>query len=233
MGFPRKDIEKIYQEFEKELNSSFFYPVRQALKNISKKNIDNTNYLNELGNFVIFYSIPTFNPDLVIVGDNPSWFHKKDSVLALKNLNDVAGKIPKINSYKEHDHTFGNLIIKIFNLIGKDDWIDDVVGLNRFWIQTGGKGTDELKEESNFLKKGIMKDLESICENNTRELVKILNPKLVILFGKKAQNAFPYFHTSKLPDIKFCRVIHPSRGKWRQSASEISTFLKENQIEDF
>ena len=139
----KKEIQKIYDNFSTEFKSKEFSSVRKALSNISKNNKNDPKYLHNLGKFVIFYSLPSVNPEIMIIGDNPSWFHKKNPFLAKKNLEDVAGKIPKINSYKIHDHTFGNQIRNVFNLIGKESWLDKAVGLNRFWIQTGGGGTKE------------------------------------------------------------------------------------------
>lgn len=226
----KKEIQKIYDNFSTEFKSKEFSSVRKALSNISKNNKDDPKYLHNLGKFVIFYSLPSVNPEIMIIGDNPSWFHKKNPFLAKKNLEDVAGKIPKINSYKIHDHTFGNQIRNVFNLIGKESWLDKVVGLNRFWIQTGGGGTKELRNESNKIEQGVINRLEKICEKNTRQMVEILSPKVAILLGKKAQNSFSFIDRSELSNIQFCDVIHPARGKWRQTASEIQYFFKKRKL---
>ena len=51
------------------------------------------------------------------------------------------------NSDKVPKDKNGNDLNNIFDSIGRKHWMDEIVGLNRFWIQTGGKGTNELKEE--------------------------------------------------------------------------------------
>ena len=113
--------------------------------------------------------------------------------------------------------------------IEKEEWLDKVVGLNRFWIQTGGGGTAELKKECEKIEAGVIGRLEKLCESKTRQLVEILNPKIVILLGKKAQNSFSSQDRMEL-NFKFCDAIHPARGKWRQTASEIDSFIKEKKI---
>ena len=225
----KKEIQKIYDNFSTELKSNEFSAVRKALSNISNNNKNDKKYLHNLGKFVIFYSLPSLNPEVMIIGDNPSWFHKKDPLKAKNNLGDVAGRIPKINSYKIHDHTFGKQIRDVFDLIEKEEWLDKVVGLNRFWIQTGGGGTEELKKECEKIEAGVIGRLEKLCERKTRQLVEILNPKIVILLGKKAQNSFSSQDRMEL-NFQFCDAIHPARGKWRQTALEINSFIKEKKI---
>ena len=95
-----EEIKQIYDKFSQIYYSDKFYKLRKALNIISKKE-ENKNFPHPLGKFVIFYSIPTTNPQLVIVGNNPSWFHKSKTAtddegmnLAEKNLKDVAEKIP-------------------------------------------------------------------------------------------------------------------------------------------
>ena len=230
----RNEIQNIYDKFHQEFYSQKFMAIRDALKSISLREKNNPKHLHDLGKFVIFYSLPTISPKVVIIGDNPSWFQTSNPVLAEKNLEDVAEKIPTINSYKSHGHKFGNQIIDVFNAIGRENWLDEIVGLNRFWIQTGGGGTTELKDECK--KNGqlfLYEEIKHLCEKYTKDLVKLLNPNLVILLGKKAQNIYkPIVNNSFYnPNRRsFIFAIHPARGKWRQTASEIDTFLNENEI---
>ena len=229
----RNEIQNIYDKFHQEFYSQEFMAIRDALKRISLRKKNNPKYFHDLGKFVVFYSMPTVNPKVVVIGDNPSWFHTSNPDVAEKNLDDVAEKIPTINSYKEHGHKFGNQLIDIFNAIEREHWIDEVVGLNRFWIQTGGGGTKELKDEcKNSGKLHIYENIKNLCEKYTKDLVKLLNPKLVILLGKKAQNSYwsggKSFYSPKRRS--FIYAIHPARNKWKQTAYEIYTFLNDNEI---
>ena len=228
------EIQNIYDKFHQEFYSQEFMAIRDALKRISLRGKNNSKHLHDLGKFVIFYSLPTVNPKVVVIGDNPSWFHKSNSILAEENLDDVAEKIPTINSYKKHGHAFGNQLNDIFNAIGREHWIDEVVGLNRFWIQTGGGGTSELKSEcKNNGKLAVYENIKNLCERYTKDLVKVLNPKLIILLGKKAQNIYKPIYNNSFYNSKrrsFIFGIHPARGKWKQTADEIYTFLDDNEI---
>jgi len=232
----RLKIQSIYDKFHKEFYSEKYKAVRDALKSISLREKNNSKHLHDLGKFVIFYSLPTVSPKIVVIGNNPSWFHPSNSTLAKENLDDVAEKIPTINSYKEHGHKFGDALINIFNEIGREHWIDEIVGLNRFWIQTGGKGTKELKKECKSKKK--YQDLKNLCEKYTKELVEILNPKLIILLGKPAQKIYKpiinnSFYNPNDSKASFIFALHPTAPRheaWKQTADEIYTFLDENEI---
>ncbi len=230
----RSEIQNIYDKFYEEFYSEKHRAIRDALKKISLKRKNESKFLHDLGKFVIFYSLPSVNPKIVVIGNNPSWFHPSNSTLAKENLDDVAEKIPTINSYKEHGHKFGDALINIFNAIGREHWIDEIVGLNRFWIQTGGGGTSELKGEcKNNGKLAVYENIKNLCEKYTKELVKVLNPKLVILLGNKAQKIYkPIINNSFYnPEGRsFIVAIHPSFNKWKQTADEIYTFLDDNEI---
>tara|TARA_Y100001970_G_scaffold291360_1_gene428235 strand:- start:1029 stop:1766 length:738 start_codon:yes stop_codon:yes gene_type:complete len=241
----KEKIKQIYENFSAEYYSDKFDNLREALNVISKR--EEKKFPHPLGKFVIFYSIPTTSPQLVIVGNNPSWFHKSKTAIdkeglnkAEKNLRDVAEKIPTVNSYKEHDHKFGNQIIDVFNYCGKSDWVDTLVGLNRFFIQTGGGGTAELKKECKKLDgedENTYSNIEDLCNDFTRELVDILNPKLVILIGDDAKKStFPsveeYPRSYDENRITFLEAIHPSNrnGGWIKTAKDIRNFMEDNSL---
>lgn len=235
-------IKEIYEKFYSNFYSKKFSSVRQALEIISEKSKET--FPHPLGKFIIFYSIPSTNPKIVMVGNNPSWFYKSKKATdkdgrkkAEKNLEDVAEKLPVVNSYKEHDHKFGNQMIDVFNYIKKPEWIDEVVGLNRFFIQTGGGGTAELKKECKKLDKKIYTKIEKLCNSYTRELVEILNPNLVILIGDDAKKStFPnnsnYPRTYDKDRTSFVEAVHPSnrRGGWIKTAKDIQDFMRHNSL---
>lgn len=226
--YKKKEIEKIYADFKNTFESSKYKSVKIALEEVSEDNKNNDNFKHPLGKFVIFYSLPTLNPDVVIIGDNPSWFHKSDPKKAQENLYQLAGRMPnqKVNSYIDHNHTFGDQFRSILAAINKNEWLDSLVGLNRFWVQTGSDGIDEVKQKSNKIEEGIFRELEKKCEEQTRKLVEILSPKIVILFGGLAQTTFKSNHRKALPHIKFCNSRHPARGGKTQAIKDIKKFLK-------
>ena len=87
------EIQNIYDKFHQEFYSQKFIAIRDALKRISLKNRNQRDFFHDLGKFVIFYSLPTVNPKVVIIGNNPSWFHESNSTLAKENLDDVVKNI--------------------------------------------------------------------------------------------------------------------------------------------
>ena len=220
-------IQKIYDDFKKTFESNKYQSVRAALDKVSEKNKYNHKFKHSLGEFAIFYSLPTLKPDVVIIGNNPSWFHKSDPKKAQENLYDLAGCIPEqnVNSYRDRGHTFGDQFCSILAAINKEEWLDSLVGLNRFWVQTGSGGIEEVKEQSDKIEKGVFRELEKQCEERTRKLVQILSPKMVILFGGPAQRTFGPIHRKTLPHIKFCDSRHPARGGREQAIADIKNFL--------
>ena len=74
--YKKNEIEKIYANFKNTFESSKYKSVKIALEEVSEDNKNNDNFKHPLGKFVIFYSLPTLNPDVVIIGDNPSWISK-------------------------------------------------------------------------------------------------------------------------------------------------------------
>ena len=154
-------------------------------------------------------------------------------------MNDVAERIPEVNSYLDHGHDFGNSIKYLFDRINAKEVLEKTVGLNRYWIQTGGSGLDDLLKFSklNLLEKEF-KDLINLCENGTRKIVEILNPKYVLLFGNHAQNTFSTKNLSKNlkeKDINYISLTHPSRGQINKTCLDLESWFDRNRnhYEDF
>lgn len=109
-------IEKIYSEtrefFEKNQHLPYIKPISQSGK---------------IG-FCILYTPPIFNPDVLIIGQNPSYFTPKMPRSEIDKIM-MSGEIPRVNSYIEHNHIFAKEIRRIFKY-DKSTFLENCVGTN-------------------------------------------------------------------------------------------------------
>ena len=71
--------------------------------------------LNGQIGFCILYTSPSYNPDILIIGQNPSNFNQTN-VMSDEDMYMMSGQIPEINSYVQHDHKFALKIREVFHL---------------------------------------------------------------------------------------------------------------------
>ena len=183
-------------------------------------------YHHSLGSFAIFYTPIDYNPDFVLVGNNPSWFRsnanidREEAEQAREQVTKMENGPPKTNLYMENDFHFARQMQKVF--AKHPSVLDSIVGLNRFWLQTGGNYRQFKKDISGNLDAKIqLRQIEKDCEKHTREIVQTLNPKAVFLFGAHAQKAFRNFET----DYDQIPVRHPANGGVSKATRTINEFF--------
>ena len=186
----REAVEQIYQTLEARLKEPRIENLIQQIRDSTT-----TKHLHTKGSDVILYTPWRYRPDLMIIGNNPSWFHEQmkgepkchASMQALQNRSQLRRRIPKVNSYIEHDHVFSKKLRSYFEPLGAIALLRDCVGLNRFWIQTGPSPSISL---TNYQDKLAFKELEDFCHEGTREIVALTQPKTLWLLGIPAQECF-------------------------------------------
>lgn len=201
---------------------------------------------HELGHYAIFQTpIPELQktPEktrIIIVGKNNSWFvpnkyRMKESLDIVKKLENG---IPKRNFYTERESDFAKFIcnafeeLKSFNLLERN-----TVGLNRVWLQTGPNSSNINKMKESRVGASDFEIFEGSSLVNkfhkwTEEIIKILNPELVLLLGTNpngADNLFEkregvYKHTKGEFFIKHCR--HPAVGGQTECKKNIKEGLE-------
>ena len=227
---------KIYDKFSSEYYSNKYQSLHKALEQIALEE----NSPHSMSRFVIFYSKPIMNPRIMIIGNNPSFFHHdlnkiSDSgsglTLAEENYNDVAERIPTVNSYIAHEHNFGIQLKKIFDDILQPHWLINSVGLNSFFLQTGGKGLARLRTLSD---ENEFRQLEAICTNLTKQIISTLKPKLLLLVGSTVQKKFS---AKEFPRVfinhgtSCLDMAHPANrtGGWTVSSNDLKTWFSKNE----
>ena len=216
------EIQKIYTDFARHFNPQNYPYLFREFPRMRRK--FPSRYPHELGHYAIFYTpVPDQPIDYMLVGNNPSWFDSK-----AKQSRDAAARAeqmvcelkdgpPKENLYLRPDFDFGKQLQQIL----PSQILENIVGLNRFWMQTGvdiGQFRRDL--ETNDAKREFLR-LQKECQKNTRKIVWMLKPKTVFLFGNAAQKTF--LKTS-LP-CDFVNVRHPSNGGLSKAKSEIDRYL--------
>ena len=123
--------------------------------------------------FAIFYTAPRYKPDLAIVGQNPSNFAGRGPWTAEPNRTMLSGSIPNRNSYQEDKHFFAEALGSLF--AGHETLLAEAVGLNVWHFQAS---SSEAREAP--------KDLMAFCEATTLSIVRAMQPKAIICFGRPA-----------------------------------------------
>tara|TARA_Y100001970_G_scaffold39782_1_gene49028 strand:- start:286 stop:1032 length:747 start_codon:yes stop_codon:yes gene_type:complete len=167
---------------------------------------------HELGHYAILQTPLCEDIKIVIVGNNNSWFDEKCAEKALKEVKPLRFKIPERNFYTVGNSKFSKSLIKAFRSLEAYELLQThTVGINRTWLQTGGSSINISKMKEKMVN-GL--SIVEICHIWTEEIISIMNPKLVLLLGEKAQRLF----SGKAADahghgnffVQHCR--HPSHG---------------------
>ena len=216
------EMQKVYTDFARHFNPQNYPYLFKEFPRMQRK--FPSRYPHGLGHYAVFYTpVPDQPIDYMLVGNNPSWFDSK-----AKQSRDAAARAeqmvcelkdgpPKENLYLRSDFDFGRQLQQIL----PSQILENIVGLNRFWMQTGvdiGQFRRDL--ETNDAKKEFLR-LQKECQKNTRKIVLMLKPKTVFLFGGPARETF--LNTS-LP-YDFVSVRHPSHGGVWQAKTDIENYL--------
>ena len=216
------EIQKIYTDFARHFNPQNYPYLFREFPRMRRK--FPSRYPHELGHYAIFYTpVPDQPIDFMLVGNNPSWFDSKAkqsrdaAARAEQTVRECEEGPPKDNLYLRPYFEFGTQLQQIL----PPQILENIVGLNRFWMQTGVDIQQFLKDlETEDAKKEFLL-LQKECEKNTRKIVLLLKPKTVFLFGNAAQKTF--LKTS-LP-CDFVSVRHPSNAGVSKAKSEIEHYL--------
>lgn len=233
----KMSVEQIYLEYSRDFNELNFPTVFAWLKEfnqlLNKKGLayGKAAHPLALSPHPIFQTPVTNNPKLMIVGNNNSWFHTDKRALAQQNRDELSGKLPTVNSYMDHQTSFGLSLRKIFGPakggfrgLGRLGILRECVGINRLWIQIGpgnkpeglARGMDSVsKDRSPTL--GV--SFSDYCESRTRKLINLISPELLVLVGEPARRL--YSLNEEPQGMKVVYVRHPARGGERKAAEQI------------
>lgn len=185
---------------------------------------------HQLGHYAILQTPLHKEIKIVIVGKNNSWFDDKCGEKALEIAKSLKQGIPDRNFLTEGGSKFSRTLIKKFKEANAEVLLrNNTVGLNRVWLQTGTT-TDFISNMQEDKLNGFT--LEQICQLWTEEIIKIINPKLLLLLGTGKYGANQLFNFQKGYEhehgrfyIQDCR--HPSQDSKNEFIEGLENGLKE------
>lgn len=143
---------------------------------------------HELGHYAILQTPLYKDIKIVIVGNNNSWFDDKCGEKALDIAKSLKEKVPDRNFLTEGGSGFSRTLVEKFTEVNAGTLLrNNTVGLNRTWLQTGGSSQkiSQMKER----KIGVP-SLVDLCHKWTEDIVRIINPQLLLLLGEPAKTLF-------------------------------------------
>lgn len=212
-------VERIYNDFR-----SLHKPERcQALFKRYRQLEQEGHTKHELGHFAILYTPLRLNPKVMIIGNNPSWFDQYDPSRALDIVKEMEKGVPTVNSYLVHRHAFAKQMQAGFSQVGRGDLLKSCVGMNRLWVQTGSAGVPKMLTSDQGSQ---WREIKNRCEEGTREIVRLIKPKLVLLVGVPAQDTLNRHFRGENAEIQFADVRHPSHGGAQEFASQLRDAIR-------
>ena len=214
-------IQKYYDDFKRDFNKKNFPGVFQLIEEQNLKK-NRKRHEHDLGSFAILYTPVRYRPKLMMIGNNPSWFDKDDGDRGYRIVKGLMQSPPKENSYVNHNHSYASKMRLIFNRIGRMDLLNDCVGMNRWWLQTGTENThfNKPSRERSF---DLNQSLYEYCETRTKEIISLIEPRVVLLVGKKAQKLMP---EETINNTKIKHVDYPFGGGITLLQNELNEIIK-------
>lgn len=217
-----KSINYIYKDFKLLFNKKKCPELFEAMGAAEQDY-----FPHSLGHFAILYTrVPReARPKLMLVGNNPSWFidvnknktlNDKEKNIALERVKILERGVPSFSSYTQQPkHRFAKRLETEYKNASVFSLLENTVGMNRFWIQTGSK-PDALKNVvlensvSNARKNKQLDDLIEFCAEQTKNIIKIIDPHFLIILGTPARECLGNWHAPKSISVNFAK--HPDRS---------------------
>ena len=235
-----KKILKYYSKFREIYNKENFPEWFAFLKyhnmQFGKKGYNNEEH--ELGHYAILQSNIPKNPIIVMVGKNNSWFIPDNMEESLKVVKSLEDNIPD-QDWSARGSNFANRLnsqinkIRTINPEAADILVNKRVGMNRIWFQTGSNCPHHsLKEamKKNYKLEYEWSALKKICHKWTEDIIRTINPGIVILFGNRsdddcAWNLFENREDGEKFLIKHCP--HPSGSNNGQNFDKFQEVIED------
>ena len=182
---------KFKEIYTKENYPQWFNFFEEHNRQFGKEGYGNKGH--ELKHFAILQNpIPLEECKVILVGKNNSWFDEYNMKNSLKIVKSLKNGIPSENYLTKKTSKYSKQLCEIFkepqlNILFKEN----TIGMNRIWLQTGPSATsiEKMKEP----RRGVPMEevfsgssLVDKCHQWTKEIIRIINPKVLILFGNSS-----------------------------------------------
>ena len=214
-----KEIEQIYdatrEKFEVWSKSDMLHyrnaacaeTLRANQINLSGKQIGGPAEIGDKVGFSILWTQIFKKPPLLLCGCCVTTFGTFE-----QNTENLEGKIPTRNTAIGAMHPFGNNIEKAFAENNCLELLKQCVGMNMWHFQYVGSPSYNQ----------YAKEIREFCENNTVQIIKLLEPKYLICLHNHTIRKL----TKHFPDL--IRMTHPSVQQGHPFRAQMKAFLQEN-----
>ena len=215
-----QQVQGQYEAFKGIFNRDYFPAVFAVIDEQNERLSGNQ---HRYGSYAILYTPIHFQPKVMIVGNNPSWFDKDSAQRAQQIVTRLMEGPPSESSYLTDNHVFADRLIDAFTRIGRLDLLRGAVGMNRLWLQTGPSQTGWTRAlKSHSLELGM--SLVDYCESETQKIIRAVSPRVLLLVGAKAQQ-LPLSGLAGA-DIAVENVSYPLGGGITALARELKNIVK-------
>ena len=212
-------INAYYQSFRDAFRKENF---PELFVQIEKHNSNSAAQTHRMGSFAILYTPVRYRPDIMIIANNPSWFDKYDFDTAEAIVEELMDGPPKVVSYVDHNHVFAHRLQDAFRRLDRIDLLQNCVGMNRLWLQTGPENASWNKAcRTRSAQLGV--SLIEYCEQKSIEIIKLIRPRVALLVGSKAQKLMP---EQLMGDIDVKHVAYPLGGGITELGSQLKEIIQ-------
>lgn len=176
---------------------------------------------HELKHFAILQNPIPKEVKIILVGKNNSWFDESDMEKSLMIVKRLKYGIPSENYLTKKTSRYSKQLHKIFNEPELSILLkENTLGMNRIWLQTGpsDKSIKKMKEPrcGASLEEYISgSSLVDKCHQWTKEIIRIINPEVVVLFGNSGDPncAWKLFNENEDEPFVIVHCNHPGNRK--------------------
>ena len=235
----KKEIQEYYSKF-KEIYTKQNYPEWFNFLEKHNEQFGPKRYTfegHELGHFAILQNpIPVDECKIILVGKNNSWFDETSMSNSLKIVKELQDGIPSKNHLTNKKSRYSKKLQEIFNEPELNNLLmNHTLGMNRIWLQSGPSDSAIKDMKASMIGTFIGSSLVDRCNQWTKEIIRIINPEILILFGNKndSNSAHKLFREDEDEPFAIKHCYHPcNREKDGVSLvrEQIKDVLKKNGL---
>jgi hypothetical protein len=235
-------IKECYLKFKKIYNQENYPEWFEYFNSYNKKKgYGDKGYIDyedghELGHYAILQNELPKKTKIILVGKNNSWFDESCMRSSLKIVRGLKDNIPSENHLINKKSLYSKKLNQIFNEPElKNLLMRHTLGMNRVWLQSGPEDSAIKYMKAPMSGTFIGSSLVDKCSQWTKEIIRIINPEILILFGNEndpnsAQRLFRE-DADELFAIKHC--YHPCNRKEdgvNLVRNQIKSVLRKNEL---
>ena len=235
-------IEEYYSKFKKIYNQENYPEWFESFNSHNRdKGYNDKGYIeyedgHQLGHYAILQNPLPKETKIILVGKNNSWFDETSMSNSLKIVKELQDGIPSKNHLTNKKSRYSKKLQEIFNEPELNNLLmNHTLGMNRIWLQSGPSDSAIKDMKASMIGTFIGSSLVDKCNQWTKEIIRIINPEILILFGSKndSNSAHKLFREDEDEPFAIKHCYHPcNREKDGVSLvrEQIKDVLKKNGL---